>query len=117
MTYKVNGAAFTIQPSDGKWDQRRALGTDGNRRLIYEPTYSFTMSWDAMTQDAFDQLYNNWNSVSATGVVSVDLPQKDAASYVFKTYSNCIIDEPTTNGPYFAQHTMRVEMKVRSITL
>ncbi len=116
MTYKISGTTLTLQPTTGKWLSRRVLDIDGENRSIYEPTYSFEMSWDAMPPSDFDQLRDFWVNVSSTGNLSVDLPGKDQSTYMFVTYSNVVIDEPEP-GEFFQKHLLRVRMTVRNITV
>lgn len=117
MTYKVNGVPFVLQPTTGQWNPRRELGTDGENRTIYEPTYSFTMRWDATQQSDFDQIYEFWRSVSGTGQSSVEIPQKNAPDqYTFLSYDNCVLDEPR-QAEYFEKGILKVELLIRSITI
>lgn len=114
MGFKINGTAILIQPIEHGWEPRRVLGLDGNNKAIYTPTYSYKFGWDAMLPDEFKQLRDFWSAVAASGAVSVDLPQIDAATYVFATYTNCVIDEPTYER-YYQGYRMQVSWMVRNI--
>lgn len=114
--YKINRIDLKTQPSTGQWLERKQVGVDGEGRAIYVPTYAFMMRWDAMTVEDFDQLFDFWNTTSATGTVDVDLPDRDNVKYQFLTYEDCIVDEPKRDE-YFARHILKVEMLVRNIVV
>lgn len=114
--YAFNGVDLPIQPTSGQYGQRKSLGVDGNNVVIYEPIYSFTMTFDALTMSEFNQLYDFWQTVVNSGSISVDLPQKDADTYVFKTYTSCVVDEPTV-GAFFQTYVSEVKILVRNITV
>lgn len=116
MTYKINGTDLPVQPSDCAWSQRKALGLDGYNRTIYEPTYSFTMSFDGMSQADFDQLRDFWNTLNTATTLSVTIPQRDASTYTFKTYTGCVMDEPTT-GNFFNSYQTGIRVIFRGIRL
>ncbi len=116
MTYKINGTVLTLQPTVGRWLPRRELGLDGNNRSIYAPTYMFELGWDIMSIEEFDQLRDFWMAVSASGSVSAELPQKDAAAWVFAVYTGVVPDEPEP-GEYSFQYIMRCRWRLRNIVI
>ena len=116
MTYKISGTTLTLQPTTGKWLPRKILDIDGENRAIYEPTYSFEMTWDAISPSDFDQLRDFWVDISSTGNLSADLPGKDQSAYTFVTYSSVVVDEPES-GEFFQKHLLRVRMMIRNITV
>lgn len=115
-TYQINGVDFPTIPSEGSWGQRKQLGVDGFNRAIYEPTYNFQISFDALTQEEYIELYNFWLLMSSNITVSVTIPQKDATTYDFATYTGCVIDEPAV-GPYYQGYQMSVKIVIRSIRI
>lgn len=115
-TYAFNGTNLLLQPSSAVWRERRVLGYDGYNIPIYEPTYSFQLSWDAVTPDVYAQLWDFWVAASAAGSVTVFIPRKGVSTYVFKSYSDCVLDEPTVKE-YFAKHQMKVEQLIRNISV
>lgn len=116
MTYQINGEDLPLPPTTFQWGERRVLGLDGNNRAIYGPVYSAQLKWDVLTPYQLDWLRDRWLTIASAGSATVSLPQKDAASYVFKTYSSVIIDEPTV-GEFFEKHIVDVSLMIRNIVI
>lgn len=114
--YNFNGVDLLLQPSSAGWKDRKILGYDGYNIPIYEPTYSFGISWDVQRPEEFYQLWSFWKATSAAGSISVWIPAKRASTYTFALYTGCVVDEPTMKE-YFAKHLLKVEMMIRSITV
>jgi hypothetical protein len=114
-TYKINGIDIDPQPTAGQWADRRPLGVDGNKKVIYPPTYAFELFWDALTQAQFKALYDAWYAIQATGVASATLPKKNGAAYdPFNTYNSVVIDEPS-HGPYHQGYILQVRLSIRNL--
>ena len=103
MTYKVNGTTITLQPTEGRWVDREKIGTDGNGRPIYPASREFEMKFNLGSTSDWAQLRAFFSSVSVTGTAVVDLPEYGASAYQFRSYSGCILNEPTTNA-YFEEY-------------
>ena len=115
--YKINASELVQPPTAGNWAERRALGVDGNNRIIYEPTHAFTLMWDALSFADFKLLRDVWSAASAAGTVSATLPTKGGLSYdTFTTYTGCIMDEPTARGMQ-QKFLLQVEVTLRNIVV
>jgi hypothetical protein len=115
-TFKVNGVALLIQPSDTQWLPRKELGVDGFNRKIYEPVYSYQLSFDVLSQAQFYQLLAFWQLMATQTTVTADLPDKTASTYTFKTYTGCTVDEPQV-GAYFQNNQLSIKVTIRNITV
>ena len=117
MDYKINGNDLPLLPTDGGWQQRRVLGTDGNNLAIYEPTYSYMISWDFLTYEEFEVIYDYWFAISASGSVSIALPPRKGAAYTpFTTYTGCVLDEPV-HDKFYQGYYPSVRLQVRNIVI
>lgn len=115
--YKINGVDITLQPERFGFKNRNPLGVDGNNRPVYPPTYEAEVYWGTMSMSEFNQLYAFWQSISGTGSVSLTVPQLDAGSFTFKTYTGVILEEPE-KGPFWNNNYItRVTMGVRNIVM
>lgn len=114
MTYKINSTSLTAQPETGQWIDREELGRDGNGRPIYPAPREFEMRWGFISMSDWSQLRTFFQSVGSTGTVSVDLPQYGSSSWAFRTYSGCILNEPTT-GRFFEEYVSDVRLIVTKI--
>lgn len=114
MGYKINGTELTLQPTEGTWKDRESIGNDGNGRPIYSSPREFEMKFNLESPSEWQQLRTFFQSISATGTASVDLPEYGASAYQFRTYSGCIINEPTM-GAYFEGYINDVSLKISRI--
>src|SRR3990167_3265579 len=115
MTYKINNSPLLLQPTKGRWLDRKILDYDGNNRAVYVPTYEYLLSWDIISYLEFKQLYDAWLNVVSAGTISVDLPEKGGSDYdVFATYTEVVPDEPTVKE-HFQKHQTSAEWKLRNI--
>lgn len=115
-TYKINGTDLDPQPSQGGWGERPKLGVDGFNRIIYAPTRSFQIRWDALTFQEYNTLYQFYLSVQSSGFVTVTLPTFAGTDYdTFTTYTNCVIDE-LPPGKMDFKYLYDVTMTIRNIS-
>lgn len=117
MPYSVNGTEITIQPTTGRWLQRYTLGRTGAGNAIYAQVREFEMKWQLGDQAHVQQVVNFFNTISFTGTVVVGLPEWGSLSsgtYMFKSYSGCIIDEPDINV-YFTEHSTDISLLISNI--
>jgi len=115
MPYSINGTDLTMQPTEGRWVDRDALGRDGNGRNIYPAPREFEMKFNLISTSDLQQLQTFFSAVGATGTVVVSLPQYGASAYQFYSYSGCILSEPTVNA-YFEEYLNDVKITVSKIT-
>jgi hypothetical protein len=113
-TYAFNGTALQLLPTEGRWIAREAYGVDGNGHSIYSPLRQFEMTFALETPSDFDQIRLAYDAVAHTGTVIVDLPQYDSSVYQFKSYTGCIIQEPTREA-YFEGHIQDVLLLITNI--
>ena len=114
MTYSINGTTFVLQPTIGKWLPRERLGIDGNGHPIYAPYREFEIEWELVDPSDFNQLQTFFSSVNNTGSAVVELPQYGAATYIFYSYTGCVVREPEF-AEYFNQHQSRATLLITRI--
>lgn len=114
MTYKLNGSAFTLPPTSGRWMPRGILGTDGNGHSIYSAIREYQITWQLISPSEFNQLLNFYLVSGVTGSCVAELPQYNAASYTFYAYSGCAVREPEI-FEYFSENIMNVSMLITGI--
>jgi hypothetical protein len=114
MTYKINGTDFLLAPESGEWLPREYLGTDGNGRHIYAPTRRFEVQWGFLTPAQFKQMQDFFEAIPVTGSLVVDLPEYNAATYQFNSYTGCYLREPVAQE-YFQEHISRVTLTITNI--
>ena len=113
-SYKVNGVAFTIQPTTGRWLSREALGIDGNGHPVYPGVREFEIRWGLVSPSEYFQIQNFYGSVSNTGTVAVTLPMYGADTWRFGNYSGCSLNEPEPSE-FFNEYYTDVVMLVTNI--
>lgn len=113
-SYAVNGTAFTLQPSEGKWEQKDIIGRDGSGRAIYPAMTDFTMTWGLVSTAEFKQLNDFYEYVSNTGTLVVDLPKWGDTNYTFYSYTGAFVNRPTA-GAYFERYVTDVQLVVTGI--
>ena len=114
MAYQINGTDLTLQPTEGRWVDKESIGTDGNGRPIYPSPREFEMKFNLTSTSDWQQLRNFFSAVGATGTVTVSLPEYGASAYQFRTYSGCVLNEPTTSA-YFEEYIQDAKVIVSKI--
>lgn len=112
-TYAVNGTDFLIQPTAGRWRERNIIDYTGDGHPTYPAIREFELRWNLVSQDAVSQAHT-WFLQTISGTVALDLPEFNNSSYVFRTYSGCILYEPG-RGQYFSEHTTEFVLIAGSI--
>jgi len=115
MTYAINGTTLDLQPTSGKWLDRKFVGIDGNGHPVYPSVYQFELSWGIASTDEFYQVLNLFDSLTITGSAVVSLPKLRSSTYTFYDYSGCVIYEPTI-GEYFTEYPTKVSLLVTKIS-
>ena len=113
-SFGVNGVAFQLPPTQGKWEAKEIIGYDGSGHPIYPAVGEFTMQWGLMSTADFKQLNDFYLSVSVTGTVVSELPKWGDVGYLYYAYSGTIINRLTV-GEYFAEHVKDVTMLISNI--
>lgn len=113
-SYSVNGTAFTLQPSTGKWVSRETVGYDGNSHPIYPATREFQVGWELIGPTDFDQIMGFFNNIGITGTAVVSLPKFPNTTYNFFSYSGCIINEPEVDE-YFEGYQKSAKLLISRI--
>ena len=111
MTYKVDGTAFTLQPTTGRWDNRESIGVDGNGHAVDPAFREFELRWVFMSVREFQQLQNFYDAIGNTGTAVLSLPKYGDSSYAFYDYTGCVLREPEV-GEYFEQYVSDVRLLV-----
>lgn len=114
MPYKLDGVELVTDPLDGHWVDQEVLGIDGNNRSIYSATRMFELVWTLMSPESFNQLFAQWDALSTTGSIVVDLPEIGVDPFVFRSYTGAIVDQPLM-GEYFQEHYQKVTMLIRNV--
>jgi len=115
VAYKINGVDLPLPPAVGKWGQRRALGLDGQNRVIYGPMRTFQLEWDALTFAQYKTVLAFYQSVMSSGFVTATLPPYGGVDYdTFTTYTDCTLDEPVAQN-LDQKYQIRVTMMIRNI--
>ena len=115
MAYGIGGVDFSLQPTSGRWMPDEPIGITGDGHPIYSSVRNFQMMWGLMSVAEFDELRDFVKQNLLTGTHVVTLPDIDAATWGFKNYSGCVLQEPNA-GQYFAQHVTDVGMNVLNIS-
>lgn len=113
-TYAVNGTDLSLQPTEGKWNQRDAYGYDGAGHPIYSSFRTFELKWQLISTSDLSQMITFFNTVSSTGTLAVDLPQYGANAYQFSRYSGCTLNEVQV-GAYFSEYVQDVTLLVLQV--
>lgn len=115
MTYKINGTAFLLQPTTGRWMPRAPVGITGDGHPIYPGVREFECRWQLADAESVDQLRDWFETTLLTGTASVDLPSRTTGSWSFQTYNGCILYEPEQDV-FFNERTTGLVMMVGNIT-
>jgi len=115
MPYKINGVQLLIEPTAGKWSPRDQFGIDGNGHSIYSSVRQFEINFGFLTPEQQNQLQGFFNSVITTGTAVVELPEYGASTYVFKSYSGCVLREPE-QGQYFIENIAETTLLITNIS-
>lgn len=113
-SYAINGTNLTLQPTEGRWNQRDNFGIDGAGHPIYSTVRTFELSWQLISTSELNQIINFFDSVSNTGTVAVDLPKYGANTYTFYRYSGCTLNEVQV-GAYFEEYIQEVTLLILQV--
>jgi len=113
-SYAINGSDLALQPTSGRWMPTTILGVTGDGHPIYPAIRQFEMRWNINAQSDVNALVNYFNTTAITGTASVDLPEYNSSVYQFKTYSGCVLFEPS-RSEYFTEHTREFVLYVGNI--
>lgn len=102
MTYKINNVEIP-QPTTGRWLPSSIVGKTGRGFPIYPQVMQYELRWNISSVPDADAVRDFWSSIGYTGTVVVDLPQWNAATYTFYSYTGCVLYRPEWNA-YFAEH-------------
>jgi len=112
MTYKINGVELVLQPTTGRWLNRRRLGVSGSGHDVYSGIREFELKFNLEAPSDQNQLQDFYDQINVTGTAVIELPQYGASSYVFYAYSGCTISEPQ-QGNYFVGYIESVSLRLR----
>jgi hypothetical protein len=113
-SYAINGVELAVQPTSGRWMPREAVGVDGNGHFIYPPYREFEITWGLVNPSDVNQLQTFFESIGNTGTAIVDLPRYAASTYTFRSYTGCVLQEPTFDI-YFTEHHTNVTLLISKI--
>ncbi len=115
MTYKVSGTEIP-QPTSGRWLPPNILGKTGRGYPIYPQVMQYELRWNLSSVADADQVRDFFTGVSLTGTVVVDLPQYNAATYQFYSYTGCSLYRPEW-GAYFTENITEIVMIVGNVVV
>jgi len=110
-----NGSVLITQPSTHGWNQRDSVGIDGNGVEVYVAPREYSLKFDLLDTDEFNQIYTLFLAQGVTGSLVSTLPKWNASPYQWYQYSGTIIREPTYEG-YFQNYYQNVYLLVVRIT-
>jgi hypothetical protein len=113
-TYAINGTDLVLQPTTGKWIPRDSLGFDGAGHPIYPGVRQFEMTFALEEPSDFYQVQNYYNMTMNTGTVVVDLPKYGANTYIFFSYTGCVLQEPYADE-YFSEYHTNVTLLITNV--
>lgn len=114
MTYRINGVAFLMQPTEGNWTPQQALGDDGTGHPIYADVAEFEMVFNAIDVADYRQV-QVWQESMGTGTVYAELPAYNAtANDVFQVYTGTIIRMPE-RGKYFQGYVLNCKVVISNV--
>lgn len=113
-TYAVNGTQISLQPTEGRWDERSSYGFDGLGHPIYAAVRTFELRWQLINPSDLAQIVSFFNAVQNTGTVAVDLPKWGDSQYSFYRYSGCTLAEVRT-GEHFNEHITDARLLILNI--
>lgn len=99
----------------GRWTPRRPDDVSGEGRPIYPAIHQFQYRWQLMSMADLYTIRNEWQK-GVTGTTVLELPDLDAATYVFREFSGCHLQEPTI-GAYFQEHVTDVVLVATNINV
>ena len=113
-SYSINGQAFAIQPTTGKWLPREEIARDGLGHPFYPGVREFEVTFSLKDATGTYQLQQFYNQIAVTGTAVVELPKYGHYSYDFYRYSGCVLSEPQF-GNYFAEHISDVTLLISNV--
>lgn len=113
-TYAANGTDFTLQPTEGRWNEPQDFGFDGLGHPIYAAVRTFEMKWNLISTSDLSQIIGFFRAVSNTGTVAMDLPKWGEPAYSFYRYSGCTLNDVRV-GEYFNEYVTDVRLLIYNI--
>ncbi len=113
-SYAIGGVELLLQPTSGKWVSRPTLGIGGSGHPIYPAVREFELQFILADPSDFNQLQVAFQNISNTGTAVVDLPQYGASTYLFYSYSGCVLHEPEASN-YFNEYQTEVRWLISNI--
>ena len=114
MVYSIDGTAFVIEPTSGQWLDRDSHGEDGWGHPVYVAPREFELRWDLETPTGSSQLLAFFDVIGSTGTAIVSLPKYASPSYVFYSYTGCVVHEPRF-GRYFTEHYLDCTLLITNV--
>lgn len=115
-TFKINGVAFSRQPTNHRWVNQSPLGISGDGHPSYPAFREYELEFDFATDSEYYAFYSYFSAIGLTGTASVDLPEhpSTASTYQFRTYSGTIINQPEYDS-YFENYYESAKLLVSRI--
>lgn len=114
MPYKINSTEFTLPPTTGRWIIPDALGIGVSGVARYPAVKQFELLWDFMSPAEYSQLKTWYAYQNNTGTITADLPDIEAASYEYRTFSGVVMFHPIV-GEYFEGYLSDVSVILSNI--
>jgi len=113
--FQINGTGIPLDPTEARWIPRDVEGIDGNGRAIYSSVREFQFRWGLLSPSEVWQLQEWWQTIGATGTVTVRLPQYAFPTFTFFTYTGVYIQEPVFEDAFFTENYQDVTLLVTNI--
>lgn len=113
VAFKINNVSIAA-PKKSKWIIPEDKGMNGIGQKQYTAFYSYELNWDGLTQAEFQNIFQLWQGHYGSGTATADLPQFNATSYGFITYTGVLLDQPIV-GEYNENYLNDVKLIIRRI--
>lgn len=113
-TFGFNGTTLNQQPTKHGWVNQEIIGIDGNGHPLYAAPRDYTMTFDFLDSQDFDQLYTFFQAQGVTGTVVSTLPKYRNYPYQMYSYTGTVLQEPQFDE-FFENFYVNVKLLVTKI--
>lgn len=115
-TFKINGVAFSRQPTSHRWINQSPFGITGDGHMSYSAFREYELEFDFASASEFSDFNNYFQSIGVTGTAAVDLPDYATPTYVFRTFSGVIVSQPEY-GDFFENFYQSAKLTISRIRI
>lgn len=114
--FRINSVLLP-SPTEPHWVEPDEKGSNGVGQTLYQPFFSFELSWNRLSQEDFYTLMRVWKGHYGSGSAVVRLPEYPATTYGFINYTGVYIDRPKQGRSYDNNYTSDVKLTIRRIDI